>query len=258
MPPENSDKAPSPSSQPSQPADINPQQIPPSQFPPFISPQNNTPPTPQNKSFPISKVAIGVGILLIIVGLVGAGFIIYQRSSNSDSGQKSSESQTKTSRNLTLDDPVKQTTEPPKEKVTTLKTYTDTKWKFTVQYPDYFVVDKMEDPTKNYGFVRHYIRTNSSYIFFAVWYRSEDLHAADGKPFMADGIQYYPSVPKDQQEIMVDGFKAYKNVSTKQASVNIWNKGVQFGITSFYEEPNKEKALKDFEQIILTFKFLKQ
>lgn len=90
MPPENTENTPlHPSSQPPQQAGIDPQQTPPPQFPPVGIPQNTTPAPPPAKTFPTKKLIIGLVVSLILIGLVIAGFLIYQTFSKKGSSQES-------------------------------------------------------------------------------------------------------------------------------------------------------------------------
>lgn len=91
MPPENSDNAPSQPNQPSQPVEINPQQTPP-QFPPVNIPQDSIPTEPPNKPFPILKLAVGIAILILVIGLAGAYYYIkFVKKTNTTESQVSTQ-----------------------------------------------------------------------------------------------------------------------------------------------------------------------
>lgn len=61
------------------------------------------PATPPNKPFPIIKIAIGIGILIIVIGLTTAGFFLYQKTTNKDSTQNKSLTEVQTTPNSAVE-----------------------------------------------------------------------------------------------------------------------------------------------------------
>src|SRR3989344_2511155 len=95
MPPEDSDNTPiQPATQAPQQAEINPQQTPSAQIPPFNTPQETNPVQPPNKRFPILKLAIGVVIVLLIIGLSAGAYYYVKTAKKTTKAEDQASSQT--------------------------------------------------------------------------------------------------------------------------------------------------------------------